>query len=181
MTTTTTSMTTSTTPVPGPTSPTAARPRVGHHAGFWVVAGAFLLAMAFSTVPTPLYPLYQARDGFPTTMVTVIFAAYAVGVMAALYLVGHVSDWVGRKPVLVASLAAEVAAAVLFLVWNDTAGLIVARLVCGLGVGALTATATAHLGELGEASGRGRTAGTVATVVNLGGLALGPLVGGLLA
>jgi len=146
-----------------------------------VVAGAFLLAMAFSTVPTPLYPLYQARDGFATTMVTVIFAAYAVGVMAALYLVGHVSDWVGRKPVLVASLATEIVAAVLFLVWHDTAGLIVARLVCGLGVGALTATATAHLGELGEASGRGRTAGTVATVVNLGGLALGPLVGGLLA
>jgi dipeptide/tripeptide permease len=170
-------------PATGPSPDTEPSPssRVGHHAGFWVVAGAFLVAMAFSTVPTPLYPLYQARDGFATTMVTVIFASYAVGVMAALYLVGHVSDWVGRKPVLVLSLAAEIVAAVLFLVWNDTAGLIVARLVCGLGIGALTATATAHLGELGEVAGRGRTAGTVATVVNLGGLALGPLVGGLLA
>jgi hypothetical protein len=179
----TSTLTHSTRPTPDavPSRPSAPGARVGHRAGFWVVAGAFALAMAFSTGPTPLYPLYQARDGFATTMVTVIFAAYAVGVMAALYLVGHVSDWLGRKPVLVAALAAEVAAAALFLLWNDTAGLVVARLVCGLGIGALTATATAHLGELGEATGRGRTAGTVATVVNLGGLALGPLIGGVLA
>ncbi|GMA26566.1 MFS transporter [Luteimicrobium album] len=188
--TTTTSPAPSASPIAGRAAARSSRPtlqhapvsgRLGHGTGFWVVAGAFLVTMAFSTLPTPLYPLYQARDGFATTMVTVIFAAYAVGVMAALYLVGHVSDWVGRKPVLVAALATELVAAGLFLAWKDTAGLIVARLVCGLGVGALTATATAHLGELGDRSGRARTAGTVATVVNTGGLALGPLVGGILA
>ncbi len=45
---------------------------------FWLIAFAFLTAMAFSTVPTPLYPLYMARDGFSTFMVTVVFAVYAV-------------------------------------------------------------------------------------------------------
>lgn len=38
--------------------------------------------MAFSTVPTSLYPLYQARDGFSTFPVTIVFAVYAVGVLA---------------------------------------------------------------------------------------------------
>ncbi|MGH1526393.1 hypothetical protein ACRAWC_21150 [Leifsonia sp. L25] len=39
--------------------------RLRHGAGFWVIAAAFLAVMAFSTIPTPLYALYQARDGFP--------------------------------------------------------------------------------------------------------------------
>lgn len=66
-------------------------------APFWVVAIAFLLVMAYSTVPTPLYPLYQELDGFPVSVVTVVFAAYAVGVVASLFLLGHVSDWMGRR------------------------------------------------------------------------------------
>jgi hypothetical protein len=32
--------------------------------GFWVVAVTFLTLAAFTTVPSPLYGLYQARDGF---------------------------------------------------------------------------------------------------------------------
>ena len=54
--------------------------RARHRLGFWIVAITFLLVMAYSTVPTPLYPLYQQRDGFPVSVITVIFAAYAVGV-----------------------------------------------------------------------------------------------------
>ncbi|TCO50652.1 MFS transporter [Actinocrispum wychmicini] len=155
--------------------PAGAVARVGHGAGFGVIAAAFTVAMAFSTVPTPLYGLYQQRDGFPTVMITVIFAAYAVGVMASLYLAGHVSDWLGRRPVIISALLAEAMSAVLFLLWPDVPGLIVARLIGGFGIGALTATATAHLSELRPRAGR------VATIVNLGGLALGPLIGGVLA
>lgn len=158
--------------------------RARHGAGFWIIALAFLAAMAFSTVPTPLYPLYEQRDGFPAYVITVIFAAYAVGVMVALYLAGHVSDWLGRRRLVLASLLFEALAAVLFLFWNDLSGLIVARFVSGVGIGTLTATATAHLAELRAVSNPeegGRTASTVSTVINTGGLALGPLIGGLLA
>ncbi|SFW83678.1 MFS transporter [Amycolatopsis australiensis] len=154
-----------------------ARFRVSHGLGFRVVAVAFATALAFSTVPTPLYTLYQQRDGFPAFLVTVVFAAYAVGVMLSLYLAGHVSDWLGRRRVLVAGLLAEALSAAMFLLWPEVPGLIVARLVSGAGIGAITATATAHLSELRP---QGRP-GLVATVVNAGGLALGPLVGGLFA
>ncbi len=106
------------------------------------------MAMAFTTIPTPIYALYQDRDGFPAWVVTVVFAASAVGVALSLYLAGHVSDWLGRRAVVVVALGIEILSAVLFLVWNNVVGLIVARFVSGLGIGAITATATAHLSEL---------------------------------
>ena len=159
-----------------------ARRRPG--AGFWIVAYTFLVTMAFSAVPAPLYVLYQRRDGFGPLMVTVIFAAYAVGVVATLFLAGHVSDWLGRRRILAIAVAVNIASGILFLAWPSVPGLIVARLISGASVGMLTATATAHLTELHAsarpAASRAR-ADIVATAANLGGLGLGPLVSGLLA
>ncbi|TWD80480.1 MFS transporter [Kribbella amoyensis] len=158
--------------------------RFAHGTGFWVIAAAFLITMAFSTVPTPLYALYQRRDGFPTFLITVIFAAYAVGVMASLYLAGHVSDWLGRRRVALLAVLAEVLAAVIFLLWSAVPGLLLARFICGVGVGVLTATATAHLSELRQIARPeedGSRSALISSMVNLGGLAFGPLIGGLLA
>jgi len=90
---------------------TAAR----YGAGFWLIAFVFVTGMAFSTVPTPLYPLYQTRDGFSTFTVTVVFAVYVVGVLTSLLLAGQVSDLVGRKKVLTTALTLELIAAALFL------------------------------------------------------------------
>ena len=155
-----------------------------HGAGFWIIAAAFMTVMAFSTLPTPLYALYQQRDGFATFLITVIFAAYGVGVMASLYFAGHVSDWLGRRRIILIALVVEIVAAVLFLLWPEVPGLIVARFVNGVGVGMLTATATAHLSEL-RAVARPKegpsTSGTVSSFANIGGLALGALVSGFLA
>ena len=165
-------------------APTPVRFQLRHGAGFWIIAAAFLAVMAFSTLPTPLYALYQQRDGFATFLITVIFAAYGVGVMASLYFAGHVSDWLGRRRIILVAISVEIVAAVLFLVWPEVPGLIVARFVNGVGVGMLTATATAHLSEL-RAVARPEegpaTSGTVSSFVNIGGLALGALVSGVLA
>ncbi|WP_253259432.1 MFS transporter [Subtercola boreus] len=155
-----------------------------HSRGFWIVAATFLLVMAYATVPTPLYPLYQQRDDFPPTVITVIFAAFAVGVMLSLYLAGHVSDWLGRRRVLLVAVLVSALSAVLFLAWPEVPGLIVARLVNGISVGILAATATAFLGELRAGAKPDETPAVAATVsagVNLGGLALGPLIGGVFA
>jgi MFS family permease len=60
--------------------------------------------MLGTTLPTPLYVIYQARWHFSPGIITLIFASYAGGVLAALLLAGRVSDQVGRKPVLVTAL-----------------------------------------------------------------------------
>lgn len=165
-----------------PVTPDPHRSR--YASGFWLAAGAFLTAMAFSTIPTPLYGLYQERDHFSSFVVTVVFAVYAVGVISSLLLAGHVSDWVGRRRVLVPALAIEVLAALMFVVWPALPGLIASRFVSGLGIGMITTTATAHLRDLNARSHPG--GGTsrfevVSTAANLGGLGVGTLVSGALA
>jgi len=155
-----------------------------HGVAFWVVAAAFLLNMAFSAVPTPLYVLYQARDHFSGIMVTIVYAVYAVGVIASLFLAGHISDLAGRRRVLVVALLVNVASAMLFIFFPSLAGLIVARVVSGISVGLTTATATAYLAELHVAARPGATEmrpQVVATAANLGGIGIGPLVAGMLA
>src|SRR6201992_708707 len=155
-----------------------------HQIGFWLVAYAFTVTMAFSPVPTPLYVLYQARDGFGSVTLTLIFAAYAVGVALSLLLAGHLSDWAGRRRMLAAAIVVNLVSGVVFLTWLSVPGLLVARFVSGISIGLLTATATAHLTELHRAGRAGRPGGSadaVATAAHLGGIGLGPLLAGLLA
>jgi MFS family permease len=160
------------------------RPRSHHSIAFWAVAVAFLLNMGFSAVPTPLYVLYQQRDGISNLMVTVVYAVYAVGVIGSLFLGGHLSDWVGRRRVFAPALLANAASAVVFIIDPSLAGLIVARIISGVSVGLTTATATSYLAELhanARPSASQRRAEAVATGSNLGGIGFGPLAAGLLA
>jgi MFS family permease len=92
----------------------------GRRLAFTLVAYAFAVTMLGTTLPTPLYPIYQARMGFSELIVTVIFAVYAAGVIAALVLVGSWSDRVGRRPMLLAGLALSAASAVAFLIGGKT-------------------------------------------------------------
>jgi MFS family permease len=168
---------------PSAPSPTAVASR--HHArGFWLVAFVFATTMAFAAAPAPLYVLYAREDGFGSFTVTVIFAAYAIGVAVSLYLAGHLSDRFGRRQVLLPAVLLNVVAAVMFLTWHQLGWLLAARFVSGLGIGILTATATAHLTELHRAARPGSSpqrAALVGTAANIGGIGLGPLVAGLLA
>jgi MFS family permease len=157
---------------------------VGSRAGYWIVALALLFTMATSTLPTPLYVLYQRRDHFSSFMVSVVFAAYAAGVIASLFLVGHVSDWLGRRRVMATGLFINVGSAFLFVIAPSLTGLIVARVISGLSVGLTTATATAYLAELhvrAHPDASRRRSQVVAIAVNLGGIGLGPLIAGVLA
>ncbi|MEV4687023.1 MFS transporter [Microbacterium sp. LWH3-1.2] len=161
-----------------------ARRTMSDLAGFWAVAAAFTTVTAYATVPTPLYPLYQAADDFPVPVVTFIFAAFAVGVVVSLFLIGHISDWAGRRRMAVIAVLVSALAAVVFILWNSVPGLIAARFVDGVSVGMLSAAATAHLAELRSKARPRETpvvAASVAGAANLGGLALGPLVGALFA
>src|SRR5690242_21643576 len=71
--------------------------------------------MVGTTLPTPLYPLFEQRYSFGPLLVTVIFAIYAFGVIGGLILFGNLSDRLGRKPPLLLGLVLSAASAVLFL------------------------------------------------------------------
>jgi MFS family permease len=152
--------------------------------GFWAVALTYLTLGAFTTVPSPLYALYQTRDGLSEFEVTVIYAAYAIGVIAALAFAGHLSDWYGRRRLLIPAAGFAVTSAIVFLTWKTLPGLLLARVLSGIAFAVTSSTATAYLAEL-DARHRPEAPGTraelTATTVNMGGLGFGALVAGLLA
>ena len=119
-----------------------------HMAGFWFVAVAFLTLMAFGTVPTPLWSIYQTRDHFGATTVTVAFAVMVVGAAASFRLLGHLSDRLGRRRIIVPALLVGILSAVVLAVWPDLPGLIVGRVLTGVAVGLMASTATAYLTDL---------------------------------
>ena len=84
-------------------------------AAFVAVAFAFAVTMMGTTLPTPLYPLYQEKIGFSELMVTIVFAVYALAVIAGLLLFGAASDQLGRRRALLPGLALSAASAVAFL------------------------------------------------------------------
>ncbi|MDQ2815248.1 MAG: hypothetical protein M3Z75_26240 [Actinomycetota bacterium] len=62
----------------------------------------FVSVMMATTEPTPLYAFWERSYGFGPIVTTLVFAAYAVGVIAALLFAGRDSDVDGRRPVLIA-------------------------------------------------------------------------------
>jgi predicted MFS family arabinose efflux permease len=150
---------------------------------FWGVAFAFLVVMAFATLPSPLYGLYRTRDHLSQLMVTVVYAIFAVGTIGALLSVRYVATRAGRRGAMLGAMATMIVAAGLLSAWKALPGLLLGRLITGLAVGLAAGTAIPYLIEL-----RGRDpnasavrARNIATAVSVGGLGIGPLIGGCLA
>ncbi|KOV27624.1 MFS transporter [Streptomyces sp. XY152] len=140
----------------------------------------FAVCMTGTTLPTPLYPLYQQKFGFSELTVTVVYAVYAFAVIGVLLLAGNASDAVGRRPVLLWGLGCAAASAVCFLCATALGWLYAGRLLSGFSAGLFTGAATAYVMESAPPGGTSR-ATFVATAVNMGGLGCGPLLAGLLA
>lgn len=159
------------------------RGRLSRGAGFWAIAASMSILTAFSTAPSPLYGLYRRQDHLSSITVTIVYAVFAAGIVTSLLLVGHVSDWYGRRTVLIPALVTGLVAALIFATSTSLPALLVGRVLTGLALGAATATAGAYLTDLdsGPNGVATRRAQIVSTVANVGGLAIGPLAAGLLA
>src|SRR3954471_5858014 len=82
---------------------------------FWAAAMIAFLGFAANTAASPLYRIYQAEFGFSSTTLTLLFAVYIVVLLVTLLVLGSVSDYVGRRRVMLAGLASGAVACVLFL------------------------------------------------------------------
>ncbi|WP_078850060.1 MFS transporter [Streptomyces sp. NRRL F-5126] len=152
--------------------------RLGPGKGAFAAVGAvFILFLAASSAPSPLYAVYQQQWHFAAWALTVVFALYVLGLLAALLTVGSLSDHLGRRPVLAAAIALEAVALLLFLVAGNVYVLSAARVLQGIATGAATTTLSAMLVDLEPSRGR---AGVVTSIAPLGGLAAGALGSGLL-
>ncbi|MEM5385069.1 MFS transporter [Paraburkholderia phymatum] len=147
-----------------------------------LMSAAVLLGVLYAGSPlvTPLYPLYQRAFGLSELMVTLVYAAYVIGNLGALFAFGRVSDRAGRRPVSLVVVAVAFVSTLLFLFAVHPAWLFVARAASGLAIGVGAATATAWIAELHPADDKA-AASRLAAAVNLAGLAAGVLIAGLLA
>ena len=161
----------------------ARRGRLG--SGFWAVAFAFLIVMAFATLPSPLYGLYRTRDHLSAFMITVVFAIFAAGTIITLLGERFIVARVGRRGAMLGGGATMMVAAGLLAAWKDLPGLLIGRLLSGAAVGLAAGVAIPYLIELRLRVGPGASSAAVArnvgTSVNVGALGIGPLIAGCLA
>jgi MFS family permease len=135
---------------------------------------------AGSTVVTPLYVIYKEQFGFSQISLTLVYAAYVVGNLAALLLFGRLSDEIGRRRTAVSAMAIAIASAVVFLFARNIASLYAGRILSGLAIGIGAGTGTAWLAELIGREDKS-SATVIATSANFVGLGIGALVSGMLA
>jgi Sugar (and other) transporter len=156
----------------------------GYRTGFWAVAFAFLVVMAFATLPSPLYGLYRERDGLSAFTITIVYAIWAAGTIVTLVAVPFIAERIGRRGVMLAAVATMMVAAGILVGWKALPGLLVGRLVTGFAVGMAAGTAIAYLIELrlhADPNASPAVPRTIGTSVNVGALGIGPLVAGCLA
>lgn len=138
----------------------------------------FLDLLGFGMV-IPLLPLYAQEfhaSGLATGLIAASFSA-----MQFLFnpLWGRLSDRVGRRPVLLASLAGSVVSMTLLGAANALWMLFAARLLAGI-AGANIATAQAYMADITAPEERARAMGRIGAALGLG-FVLGPVFGGLLS
>ena len=136
------------------------------------MAGIIAATLFASSVPTPLYDIYQTRWHFSPLILTAIYAVYALAALTALLLVGRMSDDLGRRPVLTIGLAGLIAASIAFAFADATVWLFVARALQGVATGVVLGTAGATLIDLHPPGDQPR-AGLINGVASAFGLALG--------
>jgi predicted MFS family arabinose efflux permease len=153
--------------------------RFGRGASFGLLVIANVVLMASTSAPSPIYPLYLHRWGFSVTILTVVFAVYVAGLLGALLTVGSLSDHVGRRPVLVASLLVAAAGTAIFWAAGGVVWLVLARVVQGIATGMATGALAAGLVEFSPAQ-RPHRGPTMTAVGTSFGLAVGGGVVGLL-
>lgn len=143
-----------------------------------------LIAMALSTVPTPLYPGWEERFGIGPFGVTGLFAAFALGAVGGLLLVERRGEFL-RDRALVGAAGACAALAALVLAVNSgangsTAAVAAARFLSGAGAGAGAAVATSLvLTAAAELPAREhRNWQRLVPALSMVGLSAGPLLAG---
>ena len=139
----------------------------------WAVTAVF----ALSNSPTPLYAYWQKRIGFSSGTLTVVFAAYIVGLVLALLVAGRAADRCGRKRVVIPGIILALASAALFLAASSVASLLLARFLTGLSIGIIVSAGMAAVVDLGGEHRR-QASSTLVSIAMVFGAGLGPILAG---
>lgn len=145
-------------------------PVMNRHASLWLLGTILVAYLAASSAPSPLYAVYREMWGFSAFVLTVVFASYAFALLGGLLVFGALSDFLGRRPVIMLSLVLEISALLLFRHAYSVESLIAARLLQGLATGIATSAVSAALIDVDQAHGS-----LLTSTAPMVGMALGAL------
>ena len=131
---------------------------------------------AAAGAPTPLYRIYAEHWGLSPVMVTLVFAVYAISLLVALLTVGGLSDYVGRRPMMFASLLICALSMGVFAEADSVAALLTARIIQGFGTGIAFGAIGAAILDSHRAHGSLINSVTPVTSTGTGALLSGVLV-----
>jgi MFS family permease len=130
----------------------------------WLGAGAIL----------PYLPVFLKEQAHASlTAIALIAAAYYIGVFAFSGYFGHLSDRLGRRPLIIAGTVLYSVATALFLTTTDPAWFCLFRLVEGMGAAAVVPAAQAFVADITVNEDRSRAYGWL-TSAQFTGLIVGP-------
>ncbi|GAA2597505.1 MULTISPECIES: MFS transporter [Streptomyces] len=133
-----------------------------------------ILGQATSAIPSPLYSLYAEKWDYPPFLTTVVFAAYGAVAVIAILVSGPLSDRYGRRPVLLVAVLLLLAGLAVFTFAAGPGYLVVARMLNGLGIGAIVVVGGAALLDVSpERAARSGTFTAIAFNVGIAVAALG--------
>ena len=127
----------------------------------------------------PLLPFYAERFGASPLQMTALFATYSLMSMVAAPLWGQLSDRVGRRPVLMASMAAAAVAYAGLAFATQLWMVFAARAFAGICAGNIAA-AQAYIADVTPPDRRARGMGMIGAAFGLGFI-VGPVIGGVVA
>lgn len=133
-----------------------------------------------STLVTPLYVIYAEEFGFSELTLTLIFSAYSAGNIASLFILGRLSDQIGRRRTALPAIGVATLATLVFLFAAGTAWLFVGRFLSGLAIGMASGAATAWVVDLTR-NRKAQRGAAISTGAIFGGLAVAALVSGAIA
>ena len=158
----------------------AVRFRVSRGVGFVGVSSSLVAFFVAAGAPTPLLPIYEHDWHFAAWILTLAFGVYAIALLVALLVIGSLSDYVGRRPLLIGALALELAAMMVFLLAGSVTWLIVGRIIQGIATGAASSAFGAAAVELAPEH-RKKLGSLMVSLASTAGLAIGALFAGLVA
>lgn len=138
----------------------------------------FLDLLGFGLV-LPLLPLYAERFGATPFKVTAISASYSLMQFLFVPLWGRLSDRIGRRPILLISIAGGFVSYLMMGFTRSLTGLLIARILSGI-AGANLSAAQAVIADVTKPEERAKGMGLVGAAFGLGFI-FGPFIGGTLS
>jgi MFS family permease len=122
-----------------------ARPASRLRLAFLSAVVSLVASFVASAAPIPLFNIYRAEDGFTNADISMAVVTNSVGTIAALLVLGRLSNHLGRRLTAFASLGLLLLGCLLLLNVHDMGTLLTSRLLMGVGTGLASSGLTSYI------------------------------------